>query len=287
MTPQPQSTLDGKMKSSSLFTQLVRKSKPKPAKRDGNAPPAQAIPHTNQSLTLKWKVCSESPRLTRFTVESATTVDGDTAYVVPMYAKSQIHTYNGKEDRWSYLDPDCPHSYFGLAVVNGLLSAVGGVVNGNESNAVISLRGREWVTVFPPMPIKGRHPAAICTGKHLVVVGGDKVAIMDTTSLQWYLAGSLPDYAYGPSILMCGQDLYLSEGNKILSCSLPSLLQSCQAPSTENTITGVWRKIANNPVCRSAYTAVRGQLVSLGGSDNYQDRNPVPTIHCYDPNTDS
>jgi len=217
-------------------------------------------------------------------------VDGDTAYVVPTYS-SKIHTYNGKEDRWSHLHPDCPHSYFGLAVVNGLLSAVGGEVNGDKSNAVISLRGREWkmewVTVFPPMPIKRRHPAAICTGKHLVVAGGNKVAVMDTTSLQWYSASSLPDYGYHPSILMCGQDLYIGEDDKILSCSLPSLLQSCQAPSTENTTTGVWRKIANNPVCRSAYTAVRGQLVSLGGSDNYQDRNPVPTIHCYDPNTDS
>ena len=69
--------------------------------------------------------------------------------------------------------PDCPHSGFALAVIDGLLTAVGGWGGDcKNTNKLLSLTGkgsgREWTEKFPPMPAK-HYVSALCTGATLIV----------------------------------------------------------------------------------------------------------------------
>ena len=217
----------------------------------------------------------------------ATSVDGNTVYVNPGYS-NRVWAYGLKEDKWTGL-PDCPHWYAGLCVVNGLLTAVGGrTSDGNATNTLVSLteNRRKWTEHFPPMPVKLYDPAVVCTGNHLVVVGEiRKVHVMDTTSLRWFSASSLPFPLWKPSLTVCGTELYvLDYVGSVFSCSLPTLLQSSSAVQPETT--DVWRELADVPVGGSTLTTLCGQLIAVGGCINVHSE-PVDSIHLYNPSKNS
>jgi len=108
---------------------------------------------------------------------------------------------------WSTL-PKCGRWSFDMAVISGLLTVIGGVKSGKHGvvhcDSLLSLTGkgqdRKWVEHFPPMQTKRTKPAVVCNGKFLVVAGGrgddygtlNTVEVMDTETLQWSTASSLP-----------------------------------------------------------------------------------------------
>ena len=114
--------------------------------------------------------------------------------------------------------------YFTLAIVNGLLTAVGGLQPDKLTNTLLSLTGggskRKWSEYFPHMRTKRYLPAVVCSGRLLVVArgGGDNdtplstVEVMDTESLQWFTASSLPHPMTQASATICGENLYLLGG---------------------------------------------------------------------------
>ena len=92
----------------------------------------------------------------------AAVVHGNTSYFTP-YGSVSIHSYKnilGKE-QWSRL-PDNPNKKFGLTVISGLLTSVGGYNSHDvvDTNIVLSLSG-EWSEVFPLMPTPRSHTACI------------------------------------------------------------------------------------------------------------------------------
>ncbi len=136
-------------------------------------------------------------------------------------------------------------------VVNGLLTAVRGlvahsVVGRRVTNVLLSLQtdkeGKQtWSEHYPPMPTKCCGAAVVCSGNSLVVAGGltgDDTAVvvevMNTNSLQWFTASSLPHYFNSASATVCGDSLYLMGGLtvdasgedgslSVLTCSLTAL----------------------------------------------------------------
>ena len=209
----------------------------------------------------------------------ATAVDGSTVYVTPGDTH-RVWAYDLKEDKWTEL-PDCPQKNAGLAVVNGLLTAVGGMTNDSDAtNTLVSLTEShsKWTEHFPPMPVKVYDPAVVCFGSHLVVVASmqRKVHVMDTSSLRWFCASSLPvDLLLNISLTVCGTELYmyvLDCMTSIFSCSLPTLLQSSSAVQPETT--DVWRRLADVPVDDSTLTTLCGQLVAAQSES-------VDSIHLY------
>ena len=106
----------------------------------------------------------------------ATAVDSNTVYVAQGYGHC-VWAYDPKGNVWTRL-PDCPQRRAGLAIVNGLLTAVGGeTYDGIPTPTLVSLTGSHWTQHFPPMPVTPYNlikllyaPAVVCTGKHLVVV---------------------------------------------------------------------------------------------------------------------
>ena len=206
----------------------------------------QALDNVSQQkekLTLSWKTCAEAPAKME---RGSATGCGNMAYFKPTLS-SQIHSYNSDTEEWSIL-PECPTESFTITVVNGLVTAVGGKKYGNCTNTLLSLVGedkkkRKWVEHFPPMPTKRKLTAAVCTGKALVVAGGEegsfttvwstRVEVMNTKSLKWSKASRLPHPLSDASATACGDSVYIVGGrdqhgstNSVFACSLSTLLQS-------------------------------------------------------------
>ena len=206
-------------------------------------------------------------------------------------------------DKWTKLQR-CPHRYFGLAVINEQLTAIGGENESwNSTNILLSLKhgqsGSEWEQFFPLMPTARVRPASVTTPTHLVVVGGKTsraddplhlftlftVEVMDVESLQWSTASGLPGY---PKMTLYDEHLYLSDNNTLFSCSIEGLLQSSKEPvPTDSSNDGsVWTRLANIPVRNTS------SLVTLGGcvlAITSKDCNGRLTgaIHCYNKATNS
>ncbi len=209
------------------------------------------------------------------------TVDGRVVYC---QSSKRIYAYSSQRDNWTNL-PDCPTVNSSLAVVNGLLTAVGGIKSGKLTNALVSLTEtgseRKWSEHFPPMPTKRRYPAVVCSGRSLVAAGGggegghlSTVEVMDTDVPQWFTAYGLPHPFLLASATVCGDNLYLlggfdenSQTKSVLTCSLTALLQSCQPRSLGGRLKKalslaedpkVWCKVADLPVYYSTCTTLCG-----------------------------
>ena len=129
-------------------------------------------------------------------------VVGNMAYFMSYYGETC--SYNSTTKKWSKL-PRCPCTCIRLAVIRGLLTAIGGykVLSLYSQNKLLSIivnnEDRDWVECFPPMPTKRYVTAAVTTEQHLIEVGGksrlifkyvNTVEVMDIQNLVWSTAAS-------------------------------------------------------------------------------------------------
>ena len=254
-------------------------------------------------LRLHWRKCGRAPCKMAIT---SPVVDGNMVYF-HNYDSSGVYSYDSEKQMWSSL-PQSPHSYCSLAVVSGLLTAIGGLTRSwlgrNVTNQLFSLTGDgKWVECFSPMPTKRYGTAVVCSGKSLVVAGGSGgdnkslhvVEVMDMETLQWSTASSLPFALRYASATICQDRIYLlgydmsGAPRSVLACSMADLLQSCR-PQTLGaslktlTLQEVWHRVTNLPVCSSSCATLCGQLLAVGGSD---DISYTTAIHQYNPASNS
>ena len=251
-----------------------------------------------EQLKLTWETRREAPRAMD---TGAAVVHGSLAYF-SSYDSHEVFAYNSEKDDWSKL-PECPQSKFGLAVVNNLITAVGGVSYIQSTSCLSSFSGGEWVTVFPPMPTK-RHWAAVISAQNCLIAAGgwrvggalSTVEVMDMNTREWYTAASLPEPVYRMSATVCGGRLYLLGGcnmygyrtHAVFTCTLDSLIRSCHPPSQTPIHTSeasVWQCVADVPVEGSTCTTLNGRVLAVGGRGSYV--NPTAAVHMYNPDSDS
>ena len=250
-------------------------------------------------LCLHWRKCGRAPR--EMATPSLSVVDSNMAYFNDSNS-NDVFSYDSKKQKWSSL-PRRPYSYCSLAVVSGLLTAIGGRLGINVTNQLFSLTGEgKWVEHFPPMPTKRYATAAVCSGKSLVVAGGDggdnkplhTVEVIDTDTLQWSTASSLPFALRYATATICQDCIYLlgyDMTRSVLACTMADLLQSCQPQSLGArletlTLQEVWHRVADLPVRSSSCATFCGQLLAVGGCDNSFE-NRTTAIHQYNPATNS
>ena len=113
--------------------------------------------------------------------------------------------------QWSKL-PDNYKEHFGLAVIDGLLTSVGG---SRLTKTLLSLTGDGMRKQWSSMPTPRETPACITTEQSLVVAGGfgngylDTVEVMNINTKQWTAASPLPQKQTELSATVCGDTLYL------------------------------------------------------------------------------
>ena len=252
-------------------------------------------------LYLHWRKCGIAPGTMS---KPSCVVDGNMAYFNP---HNHVYSYDSEKQKWSCL-PQSPHRYSSLAVVSGLLTAIGGsgMLGTNATNQLFSLTGEgKWVEHFPPMPTKRYGTAAVCSGMSLVVAGGGGgdnkplhiVEVMDTETQQWSTASSLPFALRYASSTICQDRIYLlgqdrsNEPRSVLACSMADLQQSCRPQSLGGrletlTLQEVWHRVADLPVHSSSCATLCGQLLAVGGHDD-SCKNYTTAIHQYNPATNS
>ena len=218
-----------------------------------------------------------------------------------------VFAYDSEKDDWSKL-PECPQRNFGLAVINNLLTAVGGMSSGlfsrDFTNRLVSFSGGKWVTVFPPMPTKRCWLTVISAQNYLIAaVGGvgvrgelSTVEVMNIATREWYTAASLLEPVDLMSATVCGGHLYLLGGyvknfnptHAVFTCTLDSLLHSChpssQTPPHTNEA-GVWQRIADVPMDRSTCTTLNGRVLVVGGKDSHH--TDTADVYMYSADSDS
>ena len=251
-------------------------------------------------------------------------VEGNVAYFL---SGTNLHAFDSSTGRWNTGLPPCPHSWGSLAIVKGLLTLVGGYDQFccKVTNKLVSLVKTEeednlwpWIEHFPPMPTSRRRTTASAYQNHLIVAGGsstvairyhsylDTVEVLNTDTLVWSTAASLPQPFAFASATVCGDRLYILGGDyrdgmvcrSVFSCLLPALLQSCctrlqferqEKPGNEESrvCQPVWY-VTVTPKYHSTCAAVHGQLIAVGGCDDvsslYESTN---TVYKYNPFTES
>ena len=179
-----------------------------------------------------------------------------------------------------------------MAVINDAPTTIGGRDGqGKAGNTLLSLCGGSWEEVLPPMPTKRLLPAAANTPTHLVVAGGTlsllgggiaNVEVLNTETLQWSTASSLPEVVDIPKMITCGRCLYLAGAkNNVFSCFADDLKFTNSSDGCS-----VWTRLANIPTSHwSSLEILRGHVLAIGGEDG--DDNPTGAVHCYDVATNS
>ena len=255
------------------------------------------------SIELKWREGKRAPCgiSNNYIGEMAATVDGNIVYVME-YMK--IYAYNGSTLAWSRL-PDSNYRGCGLAVVNNLLTLIGGIKDFYSTNKLFSLTRKwmitKWTEEFPPMPTKRWGACALSTGKALIVAGGNggngevvTIEVLNTATLQWSTAVDLPLPTFGGSLLQISGDTIYVLGaydienepiKSVYTCTL-NLLQSRNSQShLARSPSQVWSRVTDIPAVNSSYVSLHGQLIAIGGKDS--DNKCTTAVHMYNPSSDS
>ena len=130
----------------------------------------------SQVIRLKWSEGEKAPdKMFRW---SNAVTHGSTLYI--KFASSTV-VYQYNTNGWFRL-PNCPYGLCSMAVVNGLLTTIGGCHDSSilsnklfsfENNMTASQSNAErWVEKFPPMPTKRDQATSLYIGLALIVAGG-------------------------------------------------------------------------------------------------------------------
>ena len=159
-----------------------------------------------------------------------------------------VFNYNTSDDEWSTL-PECRVHDFGLAVVDGLVTVVGGEIDeiyifsslisgdldssddedshqpvqrpscSNSLHVLEEQYGCWNEEHFPPMAMARKDPAVICVQQYLIVAGGvsdrvlyNSVELMNIKTKTWTRVASLPEAVSSLTAACCGDQLYFLGG---------------------------------------------------------------------------
>ena len=171
-------------------------------------------------------------------------MDGNTVYIKIGGHSCTIYSCQiiSEDLQWSTL-PDAKYYNSSLAIINGILTTVGGDRKHEYTNSFFSLTGREemrqWFKIFPAMPAPRSQTVSITTQHTLIVAGGfdgkrnlNTVEVMNIPTKEWTTANHLPHPFAVISGTICGDQLYLAGGygevgilsQSVLTCSVTDLL---------------------------------------------------------------
>ena len=292
---------------SSIARSLPARSPPSPHRPTPHSSP---LPSPQLPPGMRWRAhdtarCIEGNSTARFN-SSVFFTDG-----------TVVLQFNDTTNEWTTLPP-CPKHSFAIAVVGGLPTAVGGFsVREGNSASLLSLstmnHHRSWQNTYPAMRHARTSPATATTGNLLVVVGGHglddtgrSVELLNTSTMVWSQATSLPFSIWRASAVTCGDRLYIAGGEKegkplgcanVLYCSLSSLqttpTNSAQSLPTSkkfrpfrlgNSMPKVWHEASKLPVVQSTLVSCQGQVFAVGGQNSITNQ-PVSDVYRYSPSS--
>ena len=103
------------------------------------------------------------------------------SYFTPADSKS-VYNYHWSTEKWEELPP-CPCKNSGIVIINGQLTAVGGVDGSRCTNKLFTFQQRQWIEEYPPMNTARSDTNVVSSsdGEYIIVIGGC-VGVLDCYS---------------------------------------------------------------------------------------------------------
>lgn len=316
-----------KLKESQIVDAKVKRSKHeiKKAPNDSSQPLIQNASKAGINFNFNWFEGTGAPcEMSRY---SNAVFKGETVYLVP-YDSREIYSYETNNHKW-LLHASCAYLGSSLALVNNHLTTIGGkrtdmgyrypinTTAGYQSsftNKLLSLTKKAsesdpWTENLPSMPTRRAFATALNTNTNIIVAGGvggvvlTTVEVLNFETLQWMSAPDLPQQMWAATAALCGDKIFVLggfDGNSrdlftAFTCSLETLLHSCQSKTLASRVTSVfslskptssvWRGLVDVPLSQSTCASVHGHLLAVGGRDS--NGRPTTDIHVYNQITDS
>ena len=183
---------------------------------------------------------------------------------------TSVYQYELSAGKFEELAP-CPYRNAGLAIVDGELTAVGGMDGNNRINKFFTLRKGEWVAEYPPMNIARSITSVVATpnGDCLFVIGGSarysvaSVELFRLKSRKWEILPALPQYLPYPSATITDDLLHVIGGDNGYSCYYKPLITNETLIPSHPTL--IWKRLPRLPVTDSTAATLCGELVIIGG----------------------
>ena len=256
-----------------------------------------------QNIQLSWKQCSPLPE----TIAGGTAVVTGNKLYVSREFPSKIFEYEILENVW-YNEIECPKHFFSLAVLNGLLTLVGGgaTFSSAGSNILLSLTDnptmvgtKQWSENCKPMQKTRMRPAVASNSSYFVVAGGDRpgytpatVEVMELGTQEWHAPSTLPNHdCFVSSATIIEDKLYLTFGYSnieslcpVVTCSLTALVKSSESATTQGIVRPLlWQKLpVGPPLYRPRTVQLCGNLLAVGGyaTLGYNSRKDKEMYEC-------
>ena len=218
---------------------------------------------------------------------------------------ARLYIYSPATDTWSILDT--PVYQFALTTYHSQLVLVGGReyvgenIDGDDTNKLWTLsEDGQWQETLPPMPTPcGYGTSAVSHGDHLLVIGGDdypnnKVYVYN--GHHWASAqhppqrlGSIKSTVLNGHWYLMGGELLPSRPTCVYSCSLDSLLASCQPSEISHQPSPVWKRLTDPPSNRDCFPTVFGKrlIAAEKALSDDQSTSTIISLHAYSSFTQS
>jgi len=227
-------------------------------------------------------------------IRGSAAVEGNIAYF-RIGGDSYVYAYDSSNDKWLCIYPECPCIRFGIAVINDLLTTIGGQQDGKVIGSLLSLTGegtnKQWSEKFYAMPTKRLFPGIVRHRTMLIIAGGTTsgldgdslttVEVMNTETRHWTKVRSLPHPFIDAWLTVCGNHVYMLGGN--IRKTPSKFVFSCSLSDLEDQ-SGKWDTLPKVPVYNATCAVVRGQLLAVGGKQSLEEgEKNCPVIYAYNP----
>jgi hypothetical protein len=171
----------------------------------------------------------------------------------------------------------CPYRNAGLAIIDGELTAVGGMDGANRTNKLFTLQKGEWVTEYPPMNIARSMATVVATpnGDCLFVIGGDSVTSVELFRLKskkWEILPDLPRSLSYQSATITGDLLHVVGDDNGYSCYYKPLITNETPVPSQSTL---FKCLPRLPVTDPMAATLCGEVVIIGGREHGLLQNSI------------
>ena len=227
-------------------------------------------------------------------IRGSAAVEGNIAYF-RIGGDPSVYAYDSSNSKWLCIYPECPFIRFGIAVINGLLTAIGGQQDGKVVGTLLSLTGegtnKQWSEKFYKMPTERLFPGIVRNRTSLIVAGGttsgldgdslSTVEVMNTETLHWATARSLPHPFLDAWLTVCGDKVYMLGGNVRKTASKSAL--ACSLNDLDDK-SGKWDIMPKVPVYNATCATVNGKLLAVGGKQSLEEgEKNCSAIYAFNP----
>ena len=226
-------------------------------------------------LRLQWRTQRRAPQGMH---RGSAVAEQNTVYCISRYSHT-VYCYEVNKDEWQK-HSECPHSHTGLAIIRGVLTAIGGQGRSGKTNKLLSWKNQVWEEVFPPMSTARWDHAVVGYSGYVIAAGGNgetSVELFDISCSTWSTMASLPRPLDWITATVCGDRLYvMGWGGETYYTSISNFKEASTQPSH---LQPTWLPLPDAPVEGSTLSTMCGAVVAVGGERGFTATSDIHQVH--------